>query len=480
MTEQNVREDAEDAAEIPVPRLGDVLFGKYRLVRKLGQGGMGTVFEAEHLQIGRRFAVKFLKGELGERSELRKRFQREARIAGSLVAENLVAVTDYGETDQQLPFIVMELLRGEDLRETLRRERSLSLDQAVDVVRQACRALVPAHDEGIVHRDLKPKNLFVTQHADGTDFIKVLDFGVARAPDTFGSGVSTRTGAIVGTFRYMPPEQIRGDTELDQRADVYSLGAILYELLAGAPLFTAEETHVLIHDILYGRPMALKAMRPGLPDSIYELVARATAKERKQRYADAGELLAALGESEPKALRESRHSIDTGHDETAPEAVTASTSRAPRRWVTFPRAAGVAALIAGLVSSLVWFRSRPPEKEPASEIPELIVPEARSLSPTSSTAEAPAKANTKTEAAEAPPPATPSEAKEPEPPTRVKRPAPSTAQKPARRSTAEKTPPARSRRSTPASRKKTPPSATPPKASASPGVTGFDDRNPYN
>jgi len=182
-----------------LPRVGDLIAGRYRLERRLGQGGMGTVFAAEDLRIGRSCAVKVIRFDLCQDKELRRRFEHEARTTAQLHAENVVAVTDFGE-HAGLPFLVMELLVGEDLRVLLKREGRLPLRRALDIVVQACRGLQGVHDRGVVHRDLKPKNLFIARHADGRDLVKVLDFGLAKNPTQPISGVSTEIGTLLGTF----------------------------------------------------------------------------------------------------------------------------------------------------------------------------------------------------------------------------------------------------------------------------------------
>ena len=199
-------------------RVGEVVGGKYRLVRLLGEGGMGAVYEARHDLIGRRFAVKFLHAALAVHSEILARFRREAQSAGSLENENIAAVTDFGAADDGAPYIVMEYLDGEDLARILARTGPLTPTRAAHILIQVCRGLVAAHGRGIVHRDLKPENLLVQQRGDGGDLVKILDFGIAklRATETQADS-GTRTGVTLGTPYYMSPEQARGQKELDER-----------------------------------------------------------------------------------------------------------------------------------------------------------------------------------------------------------------------------------------------------------------------
>jgi len=263
------------------PRIGSVV-GKLVIVRLLGKGGMGAVYEGRHSQLTRRFAVKFLLPEFATHREVLGRFESEAKAAGGLEHPNLVAVTDAGRSTDGAPYLVMEFLQGEDCSQLLRRVGPLPVMRAADLVLQACRGLAVAHKAGIVHRDLKPENLFVTDAGDGTDRVKVLDFGIAqiRSPDR---GRVTRTGATLGTAHYMSPEQARGDANLDSRTDVWSLGVVLYELLSGRKPFEGERFLNVIHQILSTEPPPLATLRPGLPPGLVVLVQQAMTKSVTER-----------------------------------------------------------------------------------------------------------------------------------------------------------------------------------------------------
>jgi eukaryotic-like serine/threonine-protein kinase len=274
-------------------RVGDVVADKYRLVRLLGEGGMGAVYEAEHTFLGRRFAIKFLHPELLVRGEMMERFRREARAAGSLENEHVVAATDFGMASDGAPYLVMEYLAGENLAELLRRVGPLPVTRAVHAVLQTCKGLEVAHARGIVHRDLKPENLFVVPRADDGDLVKILDFGIAKLQGS-DAGPRTRTGVTMGTPHYMPPEQARGEKELDHRADIYALGVILYELLSNKkPHPGASYNEILFH--ILTQPVApLASLRSGLPRGLAEVVQRAMAFEISDRPASAAELAAEL------------------------------------------------------------------------------------------------------------------------------------------------------------------------------------------
>jgi len=259
------------------PRVGAVV-DRYTIVRLLAKGGMGAVYEARHARLGRRVAIKFLLPELAARSEILRRFENEAVAAGGLEHPNLVAVIDLGRAGDGSPYLVMEFLEGEDCARLVRRAGPLPAARAVSVVLQACRGVAVAHDAGIVHRDLKPENLFVADAGDGTDQIKVLDFGIAKLRPVDGQA-ATRTGSTFGTTHYMSPEQARGASEVDARTDVWSLGVVLYELLAGRKPFDGEQPLNIVHQILNAAPPPLDGARSGLPRGLLAAVDKAMRKD---------------------------------------------------------------------------------------------------------------------------------------------------------------------------------------------------------
>src|SRR5882762_1621729 len=223
------------------PMLGHTLDDKYRLDAQLGVGGMGTVYRARHLLIDRPVAVKVLNPRFVEDEAAKARFRREAKAAGRLRHTNAVGVTDFGQTSDGYVYIVMELLEGMTLRELLARDAPLDLAHAVSIMLQVSSAVAAAHAAGIIHRDLKPANIFIVQRSDIPSVVKVLDFGIAKlAADSLDDDdhqTLTQVGAMIGTPRYMSPEQCNGSA-LTPAADVYSLGVILYEMLTGAVPFS--------------------------------------------------------------------------------------------------------------------------------------------------------------------------------------------------------------------------------------------------
>ena len=270
----------------PGDRIGQVLGGAYRLERVLGEGGMGTVYEASHLRVPRRFAVKLLNQEVVNNRDVFERFRREADIAGSLGSEHIVQVFDFNHAEDGAPYMVLELLEGEDLSRRVKRAGRLTVKQCGAILDQITNALEAAHKAGIVHRDLKPANIFLTRKGDREDFVKVLDFGISKV---LGSQtMATRTGAVFGTPNYMSPEQADGrQSEIDHRTDLFAVGAILYECLTGKIAFDAPTLSGTIFQVCYGAPPPLRSYAPEVSDRIARVIDRALSKSRDDRYASA-------------------------------------------------------------------------------------------------------------------------------------------------------------------------------------------------
>jgi serine/threonine-protein kinase len=276
---------------------GDVLGGKYRVVRTLGAGGIGVVVEAVHTQLERQVAIKFLLPEANSNPQIVARFTREARASARLKGEHVTQVLDVGAMEDGSPYMVMEHLAGTDLGQLLSECGRLSVADAVDYVLQAIEALAEAHAAHIVHRDLKPANLFLTRTADGEPLVKVLDFGISKAldPDKSESGLSlTQSATMIGTPLYMSPEQMRDARHVDVRTDIWALGAILYELIAGRPPFLASSLAELCVKVMQDDPAPLSRVRPDVPQDLAAIIDRCLCKQRTGRYADVGELAAAL------------------------------------------------------------------------------------------------------------------------------------------------------------------------------------------
>jgi eukaryotic-like serine/threonine-protein kinase len=283
-------------------RIGEQV-GSYRLVRFIGAGGMGEVYEARHSILGTRQAIKFLRRELASRPDLYARFEQEARIASTLENRHIVKVRDHRLSDDGMPYMVMDLADGRSLASVLGERGRLPVTRAVNLVHQACIGLRVAHAANIVHRDLKPENLYVCPQDDGTELLKILDFGIAKHLGAGESGPTTQTGSNLGTAHYMSPEQAQGKRRaIDHRTDIYALGVILYELLSGKKPHDGDSyNEVLIH-IVTQRPVSLAALCPSLPRELVNIVHRAMARDPTARFQAAAEFADALGGLRPNGI----------------------------------------------------------------------------------------------------------------------------------------------------------------------------------
>jgi serine/threonine-protein kinase len=274
------------------PLVGLVLAERYLLVRRLGQGGMGAVYEGLHQVIGKRVAVKLLHPQLAGDPALVSRFLNEARAAATLGHPHIVDALDAGRAPDGTPFLVLEFLEGRSLGEVLEQEGPLAPARAVAMVRPVASALKVAHDRGIIHRDLKPDNLFLARQPDGQELVKVLDFGISK----FGNapGGATRTGAVMGTPAFMAPEQLADSSRADARSDIYALGVVLYQLLSGTLPFEGDSLPQLAEKVTHQPPPPLEGRVPGLPASLVALVHQCLEKDPSRRFRGMDELGAAL------------------------------------------------------------------------------------------------------------------------------------------------------------------------------------------
>lgn len=277
---------------------GDLISGKFRVEQVLGTGGVGIVVAARHLQLGERVALKFLLPD-ATRSEVDvARFCREAQAVVRLKSEHVARVIDVGALDSGSPYIVMEYLIGTDLAELLEGGGPITPEDAVDYVLQACEAIAEAHSIGLIHRDLKPSNLFLTERADGSPLIKVLDFGIAKytAEATLAQGdpALTHTNALLGSPMYMSPEQVRNSRAVDVRSDIWSLGIVLYELVTGRVPFEAKNVAAVIAAVV-GDPLpSVRVLCPAIPDGLAEAIECCLAKKPGDRFQNVAELAQAI------------------------------------------------------------------------------------------------------------------------------------------------------------------------------------------
>ncbi|MBK7586225.1 MAG: protein kinase [Myxococcales bacterium] len=359
------------------PLDGELLAGKYEILRRVGEGGMGVVYEAMHRRLGERVAIKLLREQDRQSKEIVMRFEREARMAAKLRSVNVARIFDVDSLPDGTPFIVMEFLEGRDLDSELTERRSLPVTEAVGYLLQACSAVQEAHARGIVHRDLKPHNLFLC--GDGPNrTLKLLDFGISKLSD--GDSSVTATHSALGTPLYMSPEQIRSAKRADARSDIWSLGVILYELLTGTTPFHGENPTAVVAAITADPVPSPRVHRSDLPDALVAVIMRALEKAPERRFQTVEELartLAPFGVSgtwvpEPLAtsnpsnpattppvltdaptLLASGPPVDSASDANARPALTVA-MEPPR---PKPRALGLslAALALASIAGLLWY-----------------------------------------------------------------------------------------------------------------------------
>ncbi|MDP3215988.1 MAG: serine/threonine-protein kinase, partial [Deltaproteobacteria bacterium] len=268
------------------------IVGRYRLLRPLGEGGMGAVYEAVHTDLGKRVAIKILRPEVARQAESRARFLREGQAAASIHHPHVAEVFDVGQERGAL-YLVMELLEGENLYEHLYRVGPLPVDRCVDLLLPVCAALAVAHEQGIVHRDVKPENVFLARSRHGVLQPKLLDFGISKVPLP-GGGRLTATSSLLGTPHYMSPEQAQEGGRVDARSDQYAFGVVLYECSTGRRPFEGDDLYPLLHAIVRGDSLPPRAVRPELPVAFEAVVQRAMAVDPAARFADMHHLGGAL------------------------------------------------------------------------------------------------------------------------------------------------------------------------------------------
>ncbi len=312
------------------PYVGTVIGGRYRIVREMARGGLGVVYEAIHLGLDRPVALKVLSDEVARNAEAIKRFQREAQTASQIGHPNIVDVHDFGRTDEGWPYLAMEKLQGTDLDDVLAKEPTLAPARLVDILKPVASALDAVHARGVVHRDIKPGNIFLARRSDGSEQVKLLDFGLAAFHERSDTRL-TQIGAVVGTPHYMAPEAAEGELS-GPRGDVYALAVVAYECLCGVLPFDAEQaTGILVKKVAHVAPRMSALTGVSFPDAVENVLARALSRRPEQRHATTGEFVAelarALASSESNAV--SRISQPMRPPREKETAVTQSAVRLP-------------------------------------------------------------------------------------------------------------------------------------------------------
>jgi eukaryotic-like serine/threonine-protein kinase len=402
---------------------GRVIAGKFRLTRQLGQGGMGSVWGAVHETLGREVAVKFLHPQTRHVASMTERFVSEARMAASIKHRFVIDVFDFGVTEDNVPYMVLELLHGTSLAQRMDYGPPFGVRQAVQLLADCLRGVQAVHDAGIIHRDLKPDNIFVIEDADGV-FPKLIDFGISKRTETAGAldaagtpdarrSRLTQPGTVVGTPYYMSPEQLRGRQNLDQRSDVYSVGVMSYELLTGRLPFAQDNIGDLMVAITLTGAPSLNQLRPELGSQLAEVIARALSPKPEQRYPTALALREALLATLPGLPDGARSMVQTSQEQAAHQLTNLQLEAAAnpflesslplplvrpikhRRWLWLAALASVFVLALGLWffggdthdSAAAPFQVVPaPVRAPVAEVEQAPVPEQPEPAPEEPTA----------------------------------------------------------------------------------------------
>ena len=346
--------------------VGQLLDRKYKIIRLVGQGGMGAVYEGEHTLIGRKVAVKVLHPHAAEKAEVVTRFEREAQAAGRIGNDHILEVLDVGSLPDGSRYLVCEFLDGETLAERLERHGTLSPGDVLPIARQLLTGLQAAHAAGVVHRDLKPDNIFLLHHKAGwTDFVKIIDFGISKFQPLGGDAGGMRmtaTGVVMGTPYYLSPEQARGTREADHRSDIYTVGVILYEAVTGSLPFEAANFNDLLFKIVLETPRTPKERLPNLDQKFSDIIMKAMARDPAERFSSASEFVAALEEwaqtagvalAGPKVTGRASMASASGGDSFVPAAPSA--------------VSGSPTVAAPALTPSSWGGTRPPEVSPIPE-----------------------------------------------------------------------------------------------------------------
>src|SRR5581483_3666753 len=268
--------------------------GNYKITAKLGEGGMGAVYLGEHPLIGKRVAVKVLLDELAKKQDIVDRFFHEAKAVNDIAHPNIVDIVDFGTAPEGHVYFIMEFLDGDSMADRLRKT-GFTFPETVNVIKQCCSALQASHDKGIIHRDLKPENIFLLNRGGDRNFVKLLDFGIAKLTSDGGVSSKTRTGLVIGTPAYMSPEQCEGKGRIDARSDIYSLGCVMYEMLTGQVPFKGEGFGEVLVRQMTEPATPPSQLNPHVPRDLEAVVMKSLEKARELRFQNMSEFLIAVG-----------------------------------------------------------------------------------------------------------------------------------------------------------------------------------------
>ena len=354
-------------SKAPEGLLGQTIDKRYRVEALLGEGGMGLVYRVTHTSLNKSLAIKVLRRENTRDPEVLARFRREAESASGIGNQHIVDISDFGELKDGSTYFVMECLEGLDLIDAIDVARRMPEERAVHIAIQICRALGAAHDAGIVHRDLKPENVFLIQRNETEDFVKVLDFGIAKVAN--GPKRLTRDGEVLGTPHYMSPEQCEGDG-VDHRTDIYALGVLLYEMVTGHVPHDADTMMGILTKQMYEDPIPPKVRAPQVSEELEQLIMRCLEKKPEQRY------------QTMHAIEADLQRVDAGQRTVGPDTVTLTPTRPPRperRPVSPIYLGGLGVAVLALVGTLAM--NVYTERSADTNSPRLAVPEATVTSP---------------------------------------------------------------------------------------------------
>lgn len=355
------------------PMIGKVLAGRFRIVERIGQGGMGCVYKALHIEMDRPCAIKLLLPLAGDQESARARFRREAKMSSRINSPNAVTIYDFGEAEAGQFYLAMEYIEGESLATILNHEKLLPIERVLNITDQIARALSAAHALGIVHRDLKPANIMLTRK-DGGELVKVLDFGIAKTVTDEGDDKLTLTGCMVGTPTFMSPEQVLGEP-IDSRSDIYSLAIMVYQMLSGSLPFAGENAQTVIMKRLHDDPIPLRAAAPFLTPEIEQAVMRGLEREPAKRITDVEQFAASLRAAVAAGAQNSTTLVVP----RPPAVVTPEVRK--RSWLVPLLISAFALTLIGVVVAIalfVYFNTKPTTSTQTTERPNQVLPSSSS------------------------------------------------------------------------------------------------------